>query len=175
MISSEVLKQYLDFAQDAYHEHNDSGQAFRQKGQVPYIEHPLGSALLLLADTKLPFEIRERGFKILVLHDVLEDTSLPLPEWVEDDVRKGVEAMTYRGEEVLLAKREWVMGHESFVKLLTLYDMFWNLYERHIGGSDERRALWKQTVLDLTDAVEREYGNLRIVQVSRAVAKETEW
>jgi hypothetical protein len=175
MISSEVLKQYLDFAQDAYHEHNDSGQAYRQEGRVPYAEHPLGSALLCLADTKLSYEDRERGFKILVLHDVLEDTSLLLPEWVEEDVCQGVEAMTYRGEETLPAKREWIMGHESFIKLLTLYDMFWNLYERHIGGSEERRALWKRTVFDLTDAVEREYGNLRIVQVSRTVAEETEW
>lgn len=175
MITSETFKQYLDFAWNAYQEHNVSDQEYRQGGSIPYVTHPLGAALLHIADTNIPYEERELGCKILILHDVLEDTSLALPDWVEDEVRRGVEEMTYTGPKSLEKKMERVRSKNDFVKLLMLYDAFWSLYERHVGGSEERRAMWKNGVLDLADDVERHYWNIRIVHIARTVAHNTEW
>lgn len=174
MISSKTFKQYLDFAYLAYQENNIVGQTFRQDGKVPYLTHPFGSALLLVADTEVPYEERERGFKILVLHDVLEKTSLSLPEWIEDGVKEGVEEVTYRGKNVLEEKLKWARSKKDpFLRLLILYDAFWSLYERHIGGSNERRKLWKNGVVELADDIEKHYGNVRIVQLARTVAENT--
>lgn len=150
-------------------------QAYRQEGRVPYATHPLGSALLLLADTDIPYEKRELGFKILVLHDVLEDTSLSLPEWVEDEVKKGVEEMTYTSEGSLEEKFKWVQSKDAFIKLLLLHDAFWSLYEKHIGGPIERKELWRQATIKLADDVEQLWGKVRIVQISRSVAENTRW
>lgn len=175
MITSEIFKRYVDFAYSAYQEHNVTKQEYRQNGRVPYLIHPLGAALLHLADTELPFELREQGAKILILHDVLEDTSLSLPDWVDEEVRVGVEEMTYRGSSSLEEKQKWIRGKSPFIQLLILYDVCWNLYERHVGGPAERRALWRKGVLELAENVEEQYGNVRIVHVARAVAKNTEW
>ncbi len=173
MITSEVFKKYLDFAQSAYQDYNVTDQAYRQGGRVPYSTHPLGSALLLLADTDIPYEKRELGFKILVLHDVLEDTSLSLPEWVEAAVKQGVEEMTYTGAESLEEKIQWANAKDTFIKLLMLYDGFWSLYEKHIGESVERKELWRRSIASLADEVEQNWGTVRIVQISRAVAENT--
>jgi (p)ppGpp synthase/HD superfamily hydrolase len=98
MISSKQYKKLLDFAHSAYQENNISNQAYRQDGKVPYINHPLWCATLLLADTEVPWEERELGFQALILHDVLEDTSLKLPEWINPAVQKIVEEMTFTGD-----------------------------------------------------------------------------
>jgi hypothetical protein len=170
MISSETFKRYLDFAYDAYQGHSVADE-YRQDGKVPFMTHPLGSAHLLIADTLVPYEERERGFKILLLHDVLEDTSIPLPEWVEEDVRNGVIEMTYTGSKMLEEKLAWVALKPSFIRLLLLYDTFWSLYEGHVGGPAERQVLWRRGVAELTEQVAREYGDLRIVQIARAIVE----
>lgn len=175
MIKSEKFKQLLDFAYKAYQEHNITHQEYRQSGKVPYMTHPLGSALLLLADTTIPYKERELGFKILVLHDVLEDTSLTLPDWLESKVKRGVEDMTYCGPNSLEDKMQWLNGKNHFTKLLLFYDSFWSLYERHVGGPPFRKSLWKKAVLSLKSDVEKHYGDIRIVQIARAVAKNTDW
>ncbi len=175
MIRSKTFKQYLDFAYKAYQEHNTTNQEYRQEGKVPYITHPLGAALLHLADTHIPYKKREIGFKILVMHDVLEDTSLTLPRWVEPEVKKGVKEMTYFGQKSLEEKINWIKTKNHFIKLLLLYDSFWSLYEHHVGGPAERQALWKKGVLILADEVEKHYGNVRIVQIARVVANQTNW
>lgn len=181
MITAEIFKKYLDFAQSAYQDHNVAEQAYRQDGRVPYSTHPLGSALLLLADTDIPYEKRELGFKILVLHDITEKTSLLFPEWVEEEVKNGVKEMSYTSTEAqekityLDEKIKWAQSKDAFIKLLLLYDAFWSLYEKHVGGSIERKELWRRATATLTNEVEREWGNVRIVQITRAVVENTTW
>jgi hypothetical protein len=175
MITSETFKKYLDFAYKVYQEKNISSQAYRQDGNVPYITHPLGAALLLLADTRIPLKERELGFKILLLHDVLEDTSVTLSDWIEPGVKKGVEEMTYTGPDSLKEKIEWIEAKNNFIKLLVLYDSFWSLYERHVNGSSERKEMWRKNILRLANEIEKIYGNIRIVQIAKAVVKNTSW
>lgn len=171
-MQADELKRYIDFAYFAYQEHNVSGQAFRQGGKVPYLTHPVGSAFLLLADTVIPSEEREKGCKILILHDVLEDTSAKLPEWVDDEVKKGVVEMTYT-EESDEEKMKKILEKSPFIKLLTLYDAFWSLYEQHV--SEHHRKEWKAAVAQLAVEAEKNYGNARIVQIAKVVVDNTDW
>lgn len=176
LLSSGTFKQYVDWAYHAYQEKNVSNQTYRLKGSIPYITHPLGSALLLLADTKIPEQERLLGFKILVLHDVLEDTALALPEWVEEKVKFGVEELTYQGPESLEEKIKWSHSKQDpFIKLLILHDAFWTLYEYGVDGPIKRKELWQQGVGELAEIIAKDYGNIRIVQIARTVVEHTQW
>ena len=177
-ISSEEFKRYLDFAYSAYQEHNISGQAFRQDGKVPYMTHPLWTAMMLIADTQIPYEQRELGFKALILHDVLEDTDLALPDWVEEEVKNVVKELTFENYEQAIREYE---NKTPFIKLLLLYDKLSSMYENHVGLHDDsekkilKRKLWKEYVVRGIGEVEKEYGNIRIVQVGKAIAENTNW
>ncbi len=173
MIHSEELKKYLDFAYKAYQENNVTDQDYRQNGKVPYITHPLGSAMLLIADTKIPYKERELGFKILILHDVLEDTSLELPDWIEKEVKEGINEMTYLKDKNLENKIKWVWNKSSFYKTLILYDAFWSLYEKHVDGPIKRQKMWQKGILILAKEVEKKYGETQIVKISKAIAENT--
>lgn len=178
MIKSEELKKYLDFAYSAYQENNITNQAYRQKGKVPYIMHPLWCASMLIADTQIPYEQRELGFKALILHDVLEDTSLKLPEWVEPEVKDVVKELTF--ESLEQAKKEYA-GKSVFIKLLLLYDKLSSMYENHVGIDDDlvraekKRKDWKKFTNKGIEEVEKEYGNIRIVQIGKAIVENTNW
>ncbi|MCX6763852.1 MAG: hypothetical protein NTZ97_03955 [Candidatus Moranbacteria bacterium] len=179
MIKSQELKKYLDFAYSAYQENNNSGQEYRQKGKVPYIMHPLWCASMLIADTQIPFEQRKLGFKALILHDVLEDTSLKLPDWIEPEVKEVVKELTFESFEQAVEKYE---SKPIFIKLLLLYDKLSSMYELHVGEKKneietgaKKRKIWKEFVLKGIVEVEKEYGNIRIVQIGKAIAENTNW
>ncbi|MCX6761977.1 MAG: hypothetical protein NTY33_04035 [Candidatus Moranbacteria bacterium] len=179
MIKSEELKKYLDFAYSAYQENNITNQAYRQDGKVPYIMHPLWCASMLIADTQVPYEQRELGFKALILHDVLEDTSLQLPEWVELEVKDVVKELTFENFQQAI---ELYPSKSAFIKLLLLYDKLSSMYEKHVGitGKTEeiratKRRLWKEFTLKGIQEVEKEYGNIRIVQAGKVIAENTDW
>lgn len=178
MITSKELKKYLDFAYKAYQENNITGQDYRQKGKVPYLTHPLGAAILLISDTEIPIKEREIGFKALILHDVLEDTSLKLPNFVESKVKKIVEDMTFENWEE--AERK-IPEKPINVKLLILYDKLHSMYEMQVGMNDsksyreKKRRDWKKAVGNLINEVEKHYGNIRIVQIGKAIIENTKW
>ena len=134
MISSEEFKKYLDFAYSAYQENNISGQAFRQDGKVLYMVHPLWCAMSLIMDTQVPFEQRELGFKALILHDVLEDTSLTLPDWVEPEVAEVIRELTFESFEQAMEVYE---NKKPFIKLLMLYDKLSSMYEKHVAINND--------------------------------------
>jgi hypothetical protein len=179
MLKSEELKKYLDFAYSAYQENNITNQTYRQLGKVPFIMHPLWCASMLIADTEVPYEQRELGLKALILHDILEDTSLELPDWVESEVRDIVKELTFEDFQQAI---EQYPNKSPFIKLLLLYDKLSSMYEKHVGitGKTEeiratKRRLWKDLVLKGIDEVEKEYGNIRIVQVGKVIAENTVW
>lgn len=164
--------QYLTFAYDAYQNHNVTGQEFRQKGLVPYANHPIWCATTLLHDTRLPWGVRELGFRVLLLHDVLEDTSVTLPVWVSPDVVHYVKEMTFSNfaETVMEAPNK-----EPFVKLLLLVDKLSTLLEEHLKPDPVKRKQWKDIVVYLTGEVEKVYGRTRIIQMAAAMAAATDW
>ncbi len=54
-----------------------------------------------------------------------------------------------------------------------LVDGLSSMYEEHV--SEKKRKLWKLGVKTLTGIVEKKYGNIRIVQISKTVTENTDW
>lgn len=157
----------------AYQFTNNSGQAFRQDGKVPYANHAIWAATTILLDTRLPFEVRELGFTVLLYHDVLEDTASSLPDWVSQEAQECVQEMTYTDFYTAL---EQVRGKSPLIKLFTLVDKLSTLIEEHIPENPpDMRRLWKEIVLYLVREVEQHYGRTRIVVLAEAMAAATDW
>ena len=163
------LKMYLDFAHSAYHG-KSSNQKYRQDGKVPYIFHPLWCASVLINDTKIPIKEREVGAKSLILHDVLENTDLELPDWVDNEVKEAVEKLTFDKDEIIM-KEILTMNH--FIKLLFLTDLLSSMYERQV--SRLKRKPWKLLIKLILRDVKKNYGNIRIVQIGNTIYKNTKW
>jgi len=144
-----------------------------------YYTHCLWGAIMILLDTKLPASIREPGAYALLYHDALEDTSLPLPENTPREVRKLVDEMTY----VIRDNRGWetdwqyektaVLKRPPLTQLLKLYDKVATLYD---GCTPKGKKLqeWVGLTKKLTSTVEKEYGELNIVLLSRALTEKYE-
>lgn len=171
MDPKEYLK-YLTFAYTAYQYDNVTDQAFRQNGRVPYSNHPIWCATTLLHDTRLPWKIRELGFKVLLLHDVLEDTSATMPSWVSADVVRHVKDMTFKNFAEAVPE---IPKKRPFVKLLLLVDKLSTLIEEHLKPDAAKRKQWKELVVYLTGEAEKNYGRTRIVEMSEAMTAATDW
>ena len=136
-------------------------------GRTPYAVHPLWCATTLLTETSLPEDLRMRGAKALLLHDVLEDTTAGLPEGLEPQVVSLVEGMTFASSE---EEMEQVWSRSDEVKLLKLYDKTSNLLDAN-WMPPEKRIRYVAYLLKLCDAVEPVYGQLNIIHMAKAVAK----
>ena len=82
MIDANKLAELSSFVIKA---HNDS--SIEEKGRTRYFDkrtpqgmHPLWCATTILSETELPELIRENGVQALLLHDIVEDTTIGLPE-----------------------------------------------------------------------------------------------
>lgn len=168
-MNKNILKKYLDFAYKAY-EGESSQSRYRQDGRVPFIFHPLWCASILINDTEISLEEREVGCKTLILHDVLENTSLELPDWVETEVKEAVNKLTFDNDEIITKE---ILTMSPFIKLLFLTDLLASMYENQV--SRLKRKPWKiLTKLVLRD-VKKHYGNIRIVQIGNTIYKNTKW
>jgi hypothetical protein len=170
---------YVEYAANAHQEHPGKfGKTQRQlpSGEEnPYITHPLWCAMMILLEPTLPQKLREEGAAALLFHDLLEDTTQPLPENTPDSVKELVAHMTvpkeakYNYSSWEKEKRE-ILTMPIHIQLLKLYDKTATLYDLVL--SKERYKEWSQIVMKLADTVEKNYGTLRIVTLARALAKE---
>ena len=144
-----------------------ASKAFRKfDGVTPFWVHPSWCATTLLAEESLAEEIRVRGAWALLLHDVVEDTTLPLPTDTPAEVVALVGDMTYAGGFAEECVKVW--GHSAEVRLLKLYDKASNLMSDRCLDP-VRRAETRDYVARLVDDVERNYGPLNIVKIVRAL------
>lgn len=100
-----------------------------------------------------------------MFHDVLEDTSEKLPDDFPADAAELVHEMTGPrfAEEVKIFHTKPPM-----VQLLKLYDKTATLYDGCV--QEERYEIWSNFVLQLADNVEKNFGELNIVILGRALA-----
>lgn len=170
MIEPKEFKRLLDFVYSAHQEHCVK-KDFRQSGKVPFVVHPIWCAIILLNDTRVPYEERRIGYQALLLHDVLEDTSLRLPDWVEPEVAKLVEEMTHETweEEKAIDKKS------SLVQLLKLCDKTASMYDENVRPDPQRRHEWKELVQKLLKNVEPNYKDSRVVSVAKSILENTNW
>jgi (p)ppGpp synthase/HD superfamily hydrolase len=134
-------------------------------GKTPYAIHPVWCAMTILAETSLPEDVRQRGVKALLLHDILEDTTFDLPEETPEDVALIVRGMTFVSfdEEVKLI---WERSDE--VKLLKLYDKTSNLLDS-TWMSFSKREQYEEYLIDLCLDTEPVYGELNIHRIAKAI------
>lgn len=132
---------------------------------TPYAIHPIWCATTLLTETGLPEKTRYDGYQALLFHDILEDTTLPLPENTTDDVRQLVRGMTF---ENFAEEREKINLCGDTVKLLKLYDKVSILLDAVWMDDEKWNRLVEYTVM-LCDFVNQKHGELNIVKIAKAV------
>jgi len=163
--------EYIAFAAEAHQEkvlpRAKAMRTFPSGERIPYFTHSVWCAMMILLDTQLPGRIRIPGAEALLLHDVLEDTTSPLPKSVSDEVRHLVEEMTYKGG--FDEEKSAVLKKPPFIQLLKLYDKIATLYD---GDLDKTRYKeWTEFSQKLAKTVEKEYGELNIVLLARELIK----
>jgi hypothetical protein len=132
---------------------------------TPYAVHPIWCAMTLLTETRLGDEIRLKGYQALLWHDILEDTSLPLPENTDSEVARLVQEMTFESFRDEQAK---IWACRDVVKLLKLYDKVSNLLDA-VWMKDEKWNNLVDYTLRLRQFVLETYGDLNIVKIAAAV------
>ena len=143
-----------------------SHKAFRKwDGKTPYSIHPIWCAMTLLHETALPGELRSTGAEALLMHDILEDTTADLPGWTSDKTRLLVNEMTFASTD---EEMNLVWSRRPFVRLLKLYDKVSNLMDGAWMSDGRRRAYIKYT-RKLADDVGKNFGELNIVKITRAL------
>lgn len=164
------LKRLLDLVYSAHQVHN-TRKDFRQDGKVPFIVHPIWCALTLLNDQRIPFKERELGYQALLLHDILEDTSLDIPDYIEPKVIEYVKEMTHDSWE----EEQNIENKSNFIKLLKLCDKIASMYDETVWNEPQRRKEWKALTQKLLDDVENHYGNIRLVTLAKAILNDSDW
>ena len=133
--------------------------------KTPYSMHPIWCAMSLLHETSLPEDLRKDGSQALLYHDILEDTQFPLPPWLSNRVIGFVKDMTFESSE-----QEWkeIWTRPKEIILLKLYDKTSNLMDG-IWMQSGKRKEYGEKVSRLCSYVMREYGELNITRIARAI------
>jgi hypothetical protein len=129
--------------------------------------HPLWCALLILFEAKLPEHIKREGYLTLLYHDVLEDTTSTLPDDLSPRVVELISHMTFMGG--TKQERLEIWDKEPVVRLYKLYDKISNMMDDRWPADTEKRDWYFSYITELMKDVEKEYGNLRIVQMARMI------
>lgn len=134
---------------------------------TPYVIHPIWCAMTLLTETALDETIRYPGAIVLLWHDTLEDTQLPLPKDTQPEIRQLVHEMTFAN---LDEEFERVWERSDTTKLLKLYDKV----SQFLDGVWLTDTRWNQLVQHtrkLEQFVLARYGESNIVKISCAVCR----
>lgn len=134
--------------------------------KTPYSVHPIWCAMTIACEHSLPEVLRVWGMQVLFFHDVLEDTNLALPMTIPDDVRVGIEAMTFPSYD---AEREQIWERSPEIRLLKLYDKVSNLLDCG-WATPERQRVYIMYAQELALDVKKNFGDLNIVRIAGAIA-----
>lgn len=140
--------------------------------KTPYAVHPIWCAMALLQETSSRIqEGRDDYFFALLFHDLIEDTTVALPDWLSPESVSLIGQMTFSGEvgSTEIEIRE-IWSRPPVVRLLKLYDKVSNLLDGSWMSDEKWNEQYVTYVLRLADDVENAYGDLNIVRMSRAVA-----
>lgn len=142
-------------------------KAFRKfDHKTPYGVHPTLAAMLYIQEENLPEEMRMRGTKALLLHDILEDTTADLPDWCTDRVRTLVEGLTFDKSQDYMTE---IWNREEEVILLKFYDCVVNLLSAK-SFSPERAQKRKEFVQGkFLDWMRRRYPDLDIIKIAEGL------
>ncbi len=139
-----------------------------RKNPTPAGIHPVWPAMTILHENHLPEDIRWQGAFALCYHDILEDTTAPLPKDLPKKIRQIVEAMTFVNFD---EEAETLWEKPPKVRLFKLYDKVSNWMDGD-WMYPERRVIHRAHLKRLADDVEKNFGLLNIVKMARALTSE---
>ncbi len=168
------LQRAIDICLDGHGNHSRRPEASVRKwdSQTPYGVHLLWCAMTFLQETDLPKSLdRQICALALLFHDFDEDTTMKLPEWLPKSTIEFVKHMTFTGEvgSTAIEIRE-IWNRPEIVRLLKLYDKVSNLLDGKWMPDEKWNEQYVPYVLQLAEDVEKNYGELNIVRIARAVA-----
>lgn len=135
-------------------------------GKTPYYFHPFWCATTIASETNLDERIREKGTKVLLYHDLPEDTKLDLPKWLSFEEIYDIEDMTF--ENGFKQESEEIWEKADRIKLYKLYDKTSNLLDA-AWMSDEKKELYLKYTSKLCEEAEKNYGELNITKMFKGV------
>lgn len=147
------------------HSKDPSNAVRRWDNKTPYVTHPIWCAMTILTENRIPENLRMVGAKALLLHDILEDTTLGLPEGLDPAIAELVHGMTFENSEAEL-KLIWTRSLD--VQMLKLYDKYHNLLDGY-WMTPERYVAYRTLLTDLSNNVEAHFGDLNIIRLARAL------
>ncbi len=158
----------LDYVIEAHRDYSvKPSNAFRKwDGQTPYSHHPIWCATMLSTETTLDKTVRDEGVLTLLYHDVLEDTTRKLPDWLSTRVQNLIGDMTFYGGSSQEMQEIWEKPKE--VRLYKLFDKVSNLLDGS-WMSEEKRRSYNDYTQRLCQDVERNYGKLNITKLAREI------
>ncbi|MBI5064857.1 hypothetical protein HZA97_01350 [Candidatus Woesearchaeota archaeon] len=157
----------LQYVMEAHQNHpTKEGKQYRKwDGKTPYYVHPLWCASMIATETTLDEQIRKEGTLVLLYHDVLEDTTKELPDWLSERVKLLVQHMTFEG---MADEMENIWDKPKEVRLYKLYDKINNLLDGQWMSSAKRNEYHEYTRMLLADVV-KNYGQLNIVKIATII------
>lgn len=167
MFTGKEMAGLITYAAIAHQEHSRKpSKAVRiWDKETPYVVHSVWGAMTILHETQLPEEIRVRGSQALICHDILEDTTMRLPEFLEKEVVDLVQEVTFASQEEAMVKI-WERSDEAI--LITLYDMVSNMMDG-AWMDNEQKNFYMGYTMKLKEVVKNKFGELNIVKISEAL------
>lgn len=160
------LSSYIIKAHDAFSIEEKRRTRYWDK-KTPQGIHPLWCATTILGETELPELLRENGAQALLFHDLIEDTTVGLPENCPEAVKKLVEELTEPDYELAWEK---IKTSSNEAKLLRLYDMTSNMLDASWLAPEKRNSRIEK-VQNLANLIKENYGNLNIVAIANAICE----
>lgn len=162
----------LDLIKVATYSHSQHpirpSKAFRKwDKKTPFAIHPIWCSMTILTETKLSEQIRELGWQVLLLHDVLEDTKENLSDIYDPEVIRLVKEMSFEGGSTQEMEEIW--DKEDIVILFKLYDKVSNILDPFWDANPDYFEKYKLYTLKLAQYVKEEYGLLNIVKMAYAI------
>ena len=160
-----ISQKHIEYIVNAHQNHaRKPGKAFRKHdGKTPYWIHPIWCATTILTETSLDEKTKNEGAIALLYHDVLEDTTQPLPQDLNERIKYLVEYMTFESSEEEM-QQIWQKPRE--VRLYKLYDKVSNLLDGN-WMQEEKMQRYKDYIRRLSSDVESNYGKLNIVKLAK--------
>lgn len=164
-------KKDINYIIEAHTKHPvKSEKAFRKwDGKTPYYVHPLWCATTIAAETALDEQTRNEGLQTLLYHDILEDTTQELPDWLSDRVKWLVQQMTFEGGNEQEMREIWEKTKE--VQLYKLYDKVNNFLDANHWMPPQKIDKYRTYIGKLTENVLSNYGELNITKMARELIK----
>ncbi|HEV7449593.1 MAG TPA: hypothetical protein VGP13_03605 [Candidatus Paceibacterota bacterium] len=167
-MKAQILHELIDrsvMSHDAF-ARAESNRFRKFDSATPYGAHPVWCAMTILQEPLLEQKLRDSGAKVLLFHDVPEDTTDALPGcMLSTQEILWVRQMQFEGS---AHKMREIWAKDKEVILFEIYDAT-NNYSDGAWMNEEKKAVHKAFILRLADYVEKEFGNLNIVRFARAI------